>query len=212
MEMQPARSVIETVSWRAIQRSANFIERHGMGALLFGRKPKLWDYVSSKIPADGLMIECGVFEGRSINAMAANVPDRTVYGFDSFEGLEEDWVGSNHLAGHFDLKGRLPEVAANVVLTKGWVQDTLPPFLVAQSGPIAYLHIDTDTYAPAQAILRLTRDRLVPGSIILFDELIGYPFWEEGEYKALVEELDGVRYSFIAFSNMQAAIQIKDTA
>jgi len=199
---------IDLVRARAAQRSADFIEANGEGALLFARKPKLWDFVATKVPVAGLMGECGVFEGRSINHMARIFAERDIFGFDSFEGLEEDWPGLPHAAGHFDLGGALPSVESNVTLTKGWVQDTIPTFLENHAGPIAFLHVDTDTYAPAKSILSLCKPRFVPGTVVLFDELIGYPFWERAEYRALQEELGDTEYRFIAFSSMQAAIVI----
>ena len=204
-------NTIERVKERAIERSAAFIEQHGTAALLFNRKEKLWDFVAGKIPAAGLMMECGVWKGKSINHMAGLHPERTLHGFDSFEGLSEDWAGVNHAAGHFDLGGVLPAVEANVTLTPGWVDDTLPPFLEANTGPVAYLHVDTDTYSPAKTILSLVGPRLETGSIVVFDELIGYPNWEAGEYKALTEEWADDAYEFIAFSNMQAAMRILRT-
>ncbi len=139
---------------------------------------------------------------------AKHFAPRTLYGFDSFEGLEESWAGSSLPEGTFNLDGVLPNVAENVVLTKGWVQDTLPVFFDSNKDKIAYLHVDTDTYAPAKAILSLAKPRLQKGSIILFDELIGYPNWELGEYLALSEELPNDTYEFIAFADRQSAIRI----
>ena len=205
-------NTIDLVKSRALERSAAFVERNGRDAVLFGRKEKLWDFIAPKIPADGLMMECGVWKGRSINHMAALHPARTLFGFDSFQGLAEDWAGVNHAAGHFDLGGVLPEVTPNVTLTKGWVEDTLPAVPRAQNpGPIAYLHVDTDTYSPAVTILNLTAARVIPGSIVLFDELIGYPNWENGEFRALAECWPEDCYRFIGFSQMQAALVIERT-
>lgn len=44
---------------------------------------------------------------------------------------------------------------------------------------------------------------------MIFDELIGYPNWENGEIKALNEVMNEDEYSFIGFSNAQVAIVIK---
>ena len=208
MENSLSRNPIDHVHHRAAIRSADFIEENGSSAMIFPRKQRLWPWVATQIPAEGLMMECGVFKGRSINTMARLFPERTLFGFDSFEGLEEDWVGVDLGAGAFDLKGVFPEVEKNVVLTKGWVQDTLPPIFKNNQADIAYLHVDTDTYTPAKFILTEAKSRLVIGSIVLFDELIGYPFWETGEFLALTEVLPAQNYKFIAFSQMQAAIQI----
>ena len=40
---------------------------------------------------DGLYCEFGVASGRTINFIAERAPDRTIHGFDSFEGLPQDW-------------------------------------------------------------------------------------------------------------------------
>lgn len=203
-----SKNPIDHLHHRAAARSAEFIEKEGGNSLIFPKKQRLWPWLATQIPDEGIMMECGVWRGRSINAMANLFPKRTLYGFDSFEGLSESWVGVDLGAGAFDLKGELPKVADNVVLTKGWVDDTLPPFFAKEKGDIAYLHIDTDTYSPAKTILSLAKERFKVGSVVLFDELIGYPFWESGEYKALTEELDRDRYEYIGFSQMQAAIRI----
>lgn len=207
-EAVSAARPIQLVMQRAYLRSAEFIERHVANALLFRRKGHLHTHVASLIPAEGLAIECGVFKGRSINHMAKLMPERTIYGFDSFEGLSEDWSGNHHQAGHFDLKGDLPEVQPNVTLVKGWIDDTFGPFLEENAGDIAYLHVDTDTYSPAKTILTLAKPRLVPGSIVLFDELFGYPGWEHHEFRALQETLPEDCYEFVAFSQMEAALRI----
>jgi predicted O-methyltransferase YrrM len=204
----PLQKPVELVYQRAHERAAKFIEDNASKALIFNRKPKLHEYVSRAIVGTGLAIECGVFKGASINRMAKLLPDRTIYGFDSFEGLSEDWVGHDHVSGHFDLGGNLPQVEPNVRLVKGWIDDTFEPFLNKNKGVIDYLHVDTDTYSPARTILSLAKSRLAPGSIILFDELYGYPAWEENEYKALNETIPADCYEFIGFSNMEAALRI----
>jgi hypothetical protein len=84
----------------------------------------------------------------------------------------------------------------------------LPPFLAENPGPIALLHVDTDTYSPCRTILTLCRDRLVPGSIILFDDLLCYPGWEHGEFKALSEILNPSEYEWLAFSGYRGMLKI----
>lgn len=63
-------------------------------------------------------------------------PDQTIHGFDSFEGLPEDW--SHVLKGAFgEIKGALPD---NVRLYKGWFEDTLPEwFKLHGDKPISLL-------------------------------------------------------------------------
>ena len=48
-------------------------------------------YIHSLLHGWGARLELGVYEGRSINFMAKLDPDWTYHGFDSFEGLPEEW-------------------------------------------------------------------------------------------------------------------------
>ena len=94
---------------------------------------------------EGLVMEFGVYRARTLNYLAAKT-SQTLYGFDSFEGLPEFWrdgIGK----GAFALDG-LPKVRSNVVLVKGWFDDSLPKFLLDlnSSDPLSYLHIDCDLY------------------------------------------------------------------
>ncbi|MDB5423131.1 MAG: hypothetical protein JWQ29_547 [Phenylobacterium sp.] len=193
--------------------SAAFIEQNFDEAVVYRNRMDFWAYVLGKIPAAGEIVEVGVFEGVSVNYIAdhlAKVGDgRLVHGFDSFEGLEEDWSGEGLPAGYFQQGGKLPPVRAKVRLHKGWVQDTLAPFYAENSNPpLALVHIDTDTYTPAKVILEVSKPLMTAGTVIVFDELIGYPNWRNHEFKALQEVLKREDYCFIGFTSRQAAIRI----
>jgi len=133
---------------------------------------------------NGLILQFGVYDGWSLEQIAAKYPDRTIYGFDSFEGIEEDW-GILHKKGA--MKTTIPIMPDNVRLVVGMIENTLPDFLSEHDEPITFVHIDTDTYTPAKFILDHIRTRLIPGSVILFDEYWNYPGWEEHEYRAFKE-------------------------
>ena len=135
----------------------------------------------------GLHLEFGVYKGNSINHFAELAPDVTWYGFDSFEGLPEAWtLGAK--AGAFSIGGRLPPVRGNVRLTKGFFEQTLPGFVAQHRGEtIALLHVDCDLYSSTVTILTNVADMIVPGTVIVFDELINYHGWEDGEFKAFTE-------------------------
>jgi hypothetical protein len=200
--------------WKlAAEDSARFISENLDAAVLYQHRPDFWRYILRSLPETGVLIEVGVFQGQSINFIADDRQrrgdTRTIHGFDSFEGLEEDWSGEGLAEGFFDQGGKLPSVRANVKLYKGWVKDTLSPFLASEGHPaIGLVHIDTDTYTPAQHVLEIVAPHLVPGSIIVFDELVGYPNWRQHEFKALNEMLPRDRYEFIGFTSRQAALRI----
>lgn len=163
--------------------------------------------------ADGLYVELGVAGGEGCRlfgeALAPHGLNMT--GFDSFEGLEEDWTGmqSGREAGAFTQAGQLPDVPANVTLVKGWVQDTLPGYLnETGKAPFAFAHMDMDTYTPTAYALAAIKPRLRKGSVILFDELYGYPGWRHHEYKALQETLGEGDFRYLSFSTEAVAIEM----
>lgn len=149
-------------------------------------------------PGDGLTIECGVYFGRSINLIAAGTRG-IVHGFDSFEGLPEAWK-EGEPAGAYSTGGRLPEVAPNVRLHRGWFEHTLPAFLAANPGAVRLLHVDCDIYGSTCTVLDSLGDRLVPGSVLLFDDFLGYPGYEQHEMRAFDEftAASGLRCELIA--------------
>ena len=105
---------------------------------------------------DGLYLEFGVHRGRSIGHIASRTTNM-VYGFDSFEGIPEEWhihrAGASLPKYAFSLQGQIPEGIikgkdpsakpcsdssptqctepwpANVELIKGWFDETLPSFV-----------------------------------------------------------------------------------
>ena len=135
--------------------------------------------------------------------------DKKVHGFDSFEGLPESWrdgFGKSVFA-----VNDLPPVRSNVILHKGWFDKTVPAFHAATTEPIAFVHIDSDLYSSARTVLEGMADRIVPGTVIQFDEFFGYPGWKNGEYKAFTEFVTSrpIRWRFIGYSNEQAAVLIE---
>jgi hypothetical protein len=145
------------------------------------------------IHPDHAVLEFGVFKGASLNVIAKDFRHKTVYGFDSFEGLPEPWVrpDKGFEAGHFTLDGIPPKVEPNVRLYKGWFKDTIGPFKrdILKDTPIGLLHVDCDLYSSTVDILQGLKDNLHE-TIIVFDDLINHPNWEQGEAKALYELLE----------------------
>lgn len=160
----------------------------------------------------GMFMEFGVFNGNSINFIATFAPIKSVYGFDGFEGLPEDWfMGGTKKA--FDRHGILPKVHRNVKLVKGWFDETLPLFLNMHDEKCAFIHIDCDIYSSTKTVFSLLKDRIVVGTVIEFDEYFNTPRWQDNEYKAFQEFIKetGHRYQYIGYVNnggQQVSIKI----
>jgi len=195
---------------KAIIESASYIEPKLNEVMLFKNRKQIWDFTLSKVNTEGLFIEFGVFQGTSINYFSSKLTNHHFYGFDSFEGLAEDWIGHHAAKGTFNLHGKLPEVNTNVTLFKGWFEESIPHFLNNNNEFISFIHVDADTYDATKTIFDLMGSRIRKGTIILFDEYIGYPNWKNGEYLAWKEFVDknDITYRYLGFSNEQAVIEI----
>ena len=158
---------------------------------------------------DGLVMEFGVASGRTINHIGELLPNSTIYGFDSFDGLPETWR-TGYGAGAFAQS--LPATRPNVELVQGLFGDTLRGFLEAHGGDVALLHVDCDLYSSAKLIFTELNSRILPGTVIVFDEYINYPGWQNDEFKAFQEFVDSTsaRYEYLGFvpSHQQVCVRI----
>ena len=197
-------------SLRALNRTVDYVERAMPDALGFDTQRELIEYSLAQSKVDGDYLEFGVFTGGTIRFMAKRIGGRIIHGFDSFEGLPEAWTGFNLGGRAFDVKGRLPRVPANVRLHRGWFEDTLPPWLKENPGSVAFVHIDCDLYSSTRTIFTLLADRIVPGTVFLFDEYFNFPNWERHEYRAFQElvSTSGITYTYLAFARQQVALRI----
>jgi hypothetical protein len=188
------------------------------------------DWISPALRNDGLNLEFGVFNGTTINRLANNRQDLIFHGFDSFEGLPEDWDLGGKFCNKekFDRSGIMPKVHDNVKLYKGWFDETLPKFLEENDGHASFVHVDSDVYSSAKVVFDLLNDRIIPGTIIVFDELacwrhvfkeaspsnenrVLYTTWEDHEWKAFNEWLETYNRKVIPISRtwfQQAAVVV----
>jgi predicted O-methyltransferase YrrM len=185
----------------AKREAVDYIIANMPEAMVLPDRYALLSFALSRAPTEGLVLEFGVEKGLSIRHLASLTP-RDVHGFDSFEGLPGDWTGTKEAKAAFSRRGKLPKVPANAKLHIGWFDATLPAFLTANPAPCALLHIDCDIYTSTVTIFSLLRDRIAPGTVIVFDEYFNYPGWRQHEYKAFQEFIadTGLKYTYLAFS------------
>jgi predicted O-methyltransferase YrrM len=182
------------------------------GAKACSSRYEILDLALKHLPVQGLICEFGVFEGASINHIARQLPHRRVFGFDSFEGLPEHWRTSFG-AGAFSTSGRPPRVESNVTLIQGWFDATLPAFAAAHAGPAALLHVDCDLYSSTKCILEHLGNRLIPGSVLVFDEFFNYPGWEDHAFRAFSEFAAArrLRHEYVAYNSSHEQVAVRLT-
>ena len=168
----------------------------------------MYDYLRQAFKSTNLnlktVLEFGVYKGKTLQYIRSHF-DGTfhVFGFDSFEGLPEDWVGAKTKEridgvktgrkldikkGHFNTQGIIPDID-EVTFYKGWFKNTIPKYLKKHQNPIALLHIDCDLYSSTKMVLDSLNDFIIPGTIIAFDNWFynGSPKCNDGEQKAFLE-------------------------
>jgi tetratricopeptide (TPR) repeat protein len=199
----------EVSSWAFIKNSCNSLP------ILTGTNYGSLDLAIQHANLDGHVLEFGVYNGKSIRRIAS-LTQATIYGFDSFEGIPENW--NDEPKGSYSAEGVLPAVPDNVTLIKGWFNETIPLFL-KESNPsisIRFLHIDCDLYSSTKTVFDFLWKKIIPGTVILFDEFIGYKSWQDDEFKAFTEAAKKYSWDYeiilVSFSTKQAAVKIKSVA
>lgn len=159
---------------------------------------------------EGSFVECGVWRG-GCSAIMAYVAkkyhsNRKVWLFDSFEGLPEPTLEDGSIARSYSdnrISGKLQTIDKcvgtledvkeiffhilsidpnNVVIQKGWFQNTLPKSK-DKIGKISILRLDGDWYESTKICLDNLYDNVIIGGYIIIDD---YGHWE-GAKKALEE-------------------------
>ena len=157
--------------------------------------------------------EFGVANGDMIKFWASKNkhPKSTFVGFDSFEGLPEDWEAKK--AGHFDTEGNLPEIDdPRVTFVKGLFQDTVYNTLKERNfdHQRKIFHLDADLFSSTLYVLFQLHAFLEQGDILIFDEFSSY----DHEFSAfeIFKKCAGRewKYEFVGAVNnfRQVAIQI----
>jgi tetratricopeptide (TPR) repeat protein len=192
-------------SWDYVKSAA------GASARLFGETVEGLAVGLTAATVTGLVLEFGVRYGTTIRQIASTA-GQEVHGFDTFTGLPEAW--HEHPAGTYSTGGTLPNVPANVHLHAGLFADTLPAFLDAHPGPVRFVNVDCDLYSSTQTVLTLLAPRIVPGTVIVFDEYLCTRDWRDDEFKAFQEAVAayGWRYDYLGFSllSKQAVVRITE--
>lgn len=209
VEFRSRRDLWAAGEREAAESSARFAREVMPTAAVFDEPIATLQHALSLAPTDGMALEFGVYEGRTLRVIAGARRNQQVFGFDSFQGLPEDWR-SGLPAGTFATDD-VP-VIPGAELVVGLFADTLPDFLADHPGPVSFLHVDADLYTSAVTIFKHVGPRLQPGSVIVFDEYFNYPGWQRHEHRAWQEFVAasavGFEYAAYTGNNEQVAVVI----
>ena len=194
----------------AAKETVDYIRNSMPTALSFYTSREVLDFALQHATPDGHFLEFGVYRGGTIRYIASRVPSKTIHGFDSFEGLPDEWPSYGIKKGGLSTRKKRPRVPNNVALHIGWFDRTLPEWLKSFHGPVAFAHIDCDLYSSTKTIFDLLSSRIKNNTIIVFDEYFGYPQWKNHEFKAFQEFIKdtGLSYEYLAYAKFQTAVRI----
>lgn len=134
--------------------------------------------------------EFGVHEGKSIQWWAEKNTreDLRFFGFDSFEGLPEDWRNGKG-EGYFSTDGKTPVTSdVRVEFVKGWFHHTLDTKMHDIKTKVRkVIHFDADLYRSTIFPLMNIGAHLRSGDVIIFDEFLDsiHEFRAFEEYQAI---------------------------
>jgi hypothetical protein len=115
----------------------------------FAQREQLFDLVGKAIANRVVLyLEFGVFEGEATRYWSRLLlnPNSNLHGFDSFEGLPENWIPECP-KGHFSTGGRIPQIDdKRVKFFKGWFEETLPNYQFPDH-EVLVINLDADLYS-----------------------------------------------------------------
>lgn len=151
-------------------------------------RQQMWHRCIEHLQPDQVGLEFGVWHGTSINYMAFACPDNQFHGFDSFDGLPEDWI-RNHPKGTFKIPDTSTlKFAPNITLHKGWFNETVPVFVAESVATIGLIHIDCDLGSSATTVLNgLEQQILRDKPLMIFDEFYSYLGFEDHEFLSFLK-------------------------
>lgn len=159
-------------------------------------------------PERKTILEFGVYQGHSISLIRESFDESyKIFGFDSFEGLPEDWKNTGLEKGFFSTDGVAPDIEG-VKFYKGWFENSILEFLENEKEEvlesIGLIHFDCDLYSSTKTIFKYLHPCIKTGTILAFDEWCYNvdPNFNDHEQKAFYEyvEENGVNYEFVNYT------------
>lgn len=165
-------------------------------------REELFHLVASEIAdRNVLYLEFGVWQGEVTHYWSKLLrnPESRLHGFDSFEGLPEDWHAMPKSG--FSVGGQIPQIDdRRVQFFKGWFEDTLPRYRFP-AHEVLVLNLDADLYSSTRFVLKTVQEQIQPGTYLYFDNF-NQPAHEVRAFEEFVREskmsfrLLGASYAF----------------
>ena len=174
---------------------------------LYFHRWALFDDIISLSKKNRPFYEFGVWRGEAFRYLIKTF--KKGYGFDTFEGLPEDW--HHEPIGSYSSDGQVPKIKGGEFIV-GKFEDTLPSFFAGKRQMASIINFDADLYSSTITALNYSKPIIDKHTILVFDEFIINKNWEQDEYKALEEFCAKNHCSYevlaISFATKQVAVKI----
>ena len=191
----------------AHMRSFNWVFNLPKLPPLYFHRWSLFDQMIVMSKKDRPFYEFGVWRGEAFKYLIKTF--KKGYGFDTFEGLPEDW--HNEKAGTYSSEGNIPKVAGGEFIV-GKFEDSLPEFFAKKRPMASIINFDADLYSSTICALNFSKPVIDRHTILIFDEFLINENWEQDEYKALEEFCNKNHFTYevlaISFFSKQVAVRL----
>lgn len=174
---------------------------------LYFHRWALFDCIIEKSEKTRPFYEFGVWRGEAFRHLIKTF--KKGYGFDTFEGIPEDWHDKK--VGSYSSDGNIPTIAGGEFIV-GKFEDTLATFFSEPRPMASVINFDADLYSSTILALNFSKPVIDNHTILIFDEFIINRNWEQDEYKALNEFCSNNNYTYeviaISFFTKQVAVRL----
>ena len=201
---------------RSAVESVDFVEEHLGEALVFSDETKFFHFVIQKILKQKLEGDSHIFRAQDNgNGLyfyfdLNHVPYfkckpllRCLLHIDeeSFRSLADVWKGNLSVK---DIVSDGTSSSDNNDMDSFFMPHA------SECSSVRFISIEGGTSEVSETILKEFEKHLKPGVLILFGELIGYPHWKNGQYRAWksIVEVYGFKFRYLGFCNHQALVEI----
>mgnify|MGYP006146532907 FL=1 len=173
---------------------------------IFFNRCDLFDAIIELTENSRPFYEFGVWNGLSFQYLINTY--KKGFGFDTFTGLPETW--DNQPIGAYSNFGVVPKIKGGEFIV-GKFEDTLPEFFSQKRPKASLINFDADLYSSTLCALNYSNKIIDDKTILVFDELLNNPNWENDEYKALNDYCtnQSISYEVLAFSFFSNQVAVK---
>ena len=197
-------NLLEILWERASIESADFVEEHLGEEFVFTDESKFLHFVTQKMrerKKGNNFFSFGVPEKE--NGLSRHFSPDYYSSNVEFRSLTDAWKG-NHSVDAFD--SRVTSLSDNFFTHNHYK----PSKTDISSARLIY--IGGGIFDEAKMVLETIKEHLKPEVLLMFGELIGYPNWGNGQYRAWTEIAKNhrIKFRYLGFYNHQALVEITE--